>query len=284
MKKKIAILVFLASTLFACLFAIVLETEINTSNFELKYDGSYRTIPNFGGLIAVEEQLLPHFNVKVAFERDSELGNSIWAKLSYNSSIVQVSLGPSICVLNSISSFYNALSQLHPGILMGINITHESGFIIGLSGNFSLAISSPEDIAVFLQSAYANIGYRFPNILGEFRITHKGRVNVVNGVKSFFSITDYGLYTETFYKPSRLRVPINIIYRSIKYNSQSKSDNNKYYGNVLFETGFNIALNSDVEFGLLAGAAVYSFNINRGDPTDIKKFFFRSQAYLKIAL
>jgi len=284
MKKKIAVFIFLTSSLFTYLFAIVLETNINTSNFELKYDGSYRSIPNFGGLIAVEEQLLPHFNVKVAFERDSELGNSIWAKLSYHSSIVQISLGPSICVLNSISSFYDALSQLNPGIIMGVNITHESGFIIGLSGNFSLAISSPEDIAVFLQSAHANIGYRFPNLLGEFRISHKGRVNIVKGSKSFFSITDYGLYTETFYKPSRLRVPINIIYRNIKYNSQKTSNNNKYYGNILFETGFNIALNSDVEFGFLAGAAIYSFSINAGDPTDIKKFFFRSQAHLKIAL
>ena len=67
MKKKIAVFIFLTSSLFTYLFAIVLETNINTSNFELKYDGSYRSIPNFGGLIAVEEQLLPHFNVKVAF-------------------------------------------------------------------------------------------------------------------------------------------------------------------------------------------------------------------------
>lgn len=284
MKKKIAIIVFLSSTLFAYLSAIVLETEVNTSNFELEYDGSYRKIPNFGGLVAVEEQLLPHFNVSVAFERDSEIGNSIWAKLSYQSSIVQISLGPSICVLNPLSSFYDALSQLHPGIIMGVNITNQSGFIIGLSGNFSLAISSPDDVAVFLQSASANIGYRFPNLLGELRISHKGRVNTVDGKKSFFSITDYGLYTETFYKPSRLRIPINVIYRNIKYHTQKVNGNKRYYGNVLFETGFNVALNSDVEFGILAGAAIYSFSIDAGDTTDIKKFFFRSKAHLKIAL
>ena len=50
-KTKILILVFFI--LHFSIFALVMETELNMSNFGLKHDGDYRTIPDFGGFISL---------------------------------------------------------------------------------------------------------------------------------------------------------------------------------------------------------------------------------------
>ena len=283
MKKYIICVFFIFLSLFVSLYAIVLESEVNVSNFGLKNNGSYRSIPDFGGVLRLEEQILPHFNVKIVFERDSEIGNVIWSSFTYQSSLIDVSIGPSICILNTLSSFADALSSFQPGINLGINIVTDTGFVAGFAGNFAISVVNASDVVAFVQTGYANIGYRFPNLLAELRYTHKGRVNVINGAKSFFSITDYGLYTETFYKPSKLKIPINVFFRNVKYTPRTITDKKKNYGSIIFETGFNIRSNSDVEFGILTGFSVYSFTLDK-DLSSLQKFFFRSNVHIKIAL
>jgi len=283
MKKSGIFIFFIFLPLYTSIYAIVLESELNMSNFGLKNNGSYRSIPDFGGMLKLEEQILPHFSVKIAFERDSEIGNIIWSSFTYQSSLIDVSIGPSLCILNSLNSFSDAISSFQPGINLGINIVTESGFVAGFQGAFAVSVLSTSDATAFLQSGSANIGYRFPNLLAELRYTHKGRVNVINGGKSFFSITDYGLYTETFYKPSKLKIPINIIFRNVKYTPKTNVEEKKNYGTLIFETGFNIRVNSDIEIGILVGASPYSFNLDN-DLSALQKFFFRSNAHIRIAL
>ena len=288
MKKKVFysslfFLVLILITSGQSLFAITLEADLNTSNFSLKNDGSYRKIPDFGCYISIEEEILPHFNAKLAFARDCELGNAIWTSFSYKSSVFDISLGPALYVLNSHVSFADSLSQVQPGLVIGMNVATDSGFILGFSGSFAISIVNMYENAAFLQTGVATIGYRFPNLLGNLKFSHKSKVGIVDGNKSFFSITDYGLYTETYYKPSRLRVPINIIFRHIKYDNNKAGGEKKNYGNILVETGFGIWFNSDVEMSFLAGSAIYSFSMG-DDKYNIQQFFFRSKISLKVAL
>lgn len=283
MKKPccISILCFLSFT-HIYIFALTLESDLNISNFPLKNNGEYRSVPNFGFSIALKEQIFPYFNVQLGFERDAEIGNMLFAKLSYTSSIIDLSLGPSLSMLNSVATLSDAFSSFTPGIFLGIHLNLNSGFIIGFSGSFALDTIHAQKATAFIQSGYFNIGYRFPNLLAELRACHKGKINVVDEEKSFFSISDYGLYTETFYKPSRLKVPINLIFRHIRYDSKKNIEYLKNYGNILFETGFKMVLNTDIEFGLLCGVSVYSFSL--GDKEGgISKFFFRSKAHVKFS-
>ncbi|MGP1437543.1 MAG: hypothetical protein ACTTKH_00555, partial [Treponema sp.] len=260
-KKTLLISIFFLIIVQFSSFALVLETELDMSNFGLQNNGEYRTIPDFGGSVSLEEQILPHFKVKLAFERDAEIGNSVWAKLTYESSILDVSLGPSLGLLNSATSLENAWSSFSPGIIMDIHLRTSLGFFAGFSGTFAVATIGVTEAHAYLQSAGVDIGYRFPNLLASLRISHRGRVGIVDGNRSFFSITDYGLYTETFSKPSRLKIPINIIFRHIKYSSKKTNEEQKNYGNILFETGFHLTLSNEIDFTVLCGASIYSFTL-----------------------
>ena len=282
--NKTKILIFIFFMLHFSSFALILETELNMSNFGLKHNGDYRTIPDFGGAISLEEQILPHFKVKLAFERDSEVGNTVWAKLTYESSIVNISLGPSLGLLNSVGSIGDALSSFHPGLIMDIYLRTNIGFIAGFSGGFAVATIGLTEAHAYIQSGTLDLGYRFPNLIGILRLSHRGRVGIVDGQRSFFSITDYGLYTETFSKPSRLKIPINIIFRHIRYISQKANQEQKNYGNILFETGFHITVSNEVDFSLLCGASVYSFTLGELQSNVASKFFFNSKIGLRFAI
>ena len=284
MNKKISIvlILFLLLSQFYT-FALVMETELNMSNFGLKHDGEYRTIPDFGGSISLEEQILPHFKVKLAFERDPEVGNTVWAKLIYESSIVDISLGPSLGLLNSVGSIGDALSSFHPGLIMDIHLRTNVGFVAGFSGGFAVATVGVTDAHAYIQSSSVELGYRFPNLIGTLRLSHRGRVGIVSGQRNLFSITDYGLYTETFSKPSRLKIPINIIFRHIRYISKKANEEQKNYGNILFETGFRLTLSNEVDFSLLCGASVYSFTLGEVQ-SNVSKFFFNSKIGLRFAI
>lgn len=283
MRKYGIFVLFIFLSLCASVHAIVFESELNLSNFALKNNGSYRTIPDFGGAFRIEEQILPYFKVRLAFERDSESGNVVWSSLTYQSSFIDVSLGPSLYVFNSPTTISNAFSAFHPGINLGLNITLESGFTTGFEGAFAVSIVNASNTTAFLQSGCAHIGYRFPNMIAQLRYTHKGRMNITNGSKSFSSITDYGLYTESFSKPSRFKFPVNIIFRNVRYTDEANEDAKKNYMTIILESGFNIKPNSDLELGLLAGLSVHSFILAASMPS-VKKFFFRSNAHIKIAL
>lgn len=280
-KTKILICIFLI--LHFSLSALVMETELNMSNFGLKHDGDYRTIPDFGGSVSLEEQILPHFKVKLAVERDSEAGNTVWAKLTYESSILNISLGPSLGFLNSVGSMGDALSSFHPGLIMDIHLRTDIGFVAGFSGSFAVATLGVTEKHAYIQSATVDLGYRFPNLLGTLRLSHRGRLGIVDGQRSTFSITDYGLYTETFSKPSRLKIPINIIFRHIRYISQKANEEQKNYGNILFETGFHLTLTNEVDFSVICGAAVYSFTLGEVQ-SNVSKFFFNSKIGLRFAI
>lgn len=264
-------------------FALELETELNMSNFGLKKDGDYRNIPSFGGFISLEEQILPHFKVKLKLERDPEVGNTVWAKLTYESSIVDISLGPSLGLLNSVGSIGDALSSFHPGLIMDIHIRTNVGFIAGFSGAFAVATVGVTESHAYLQSAGIDLGYRFPNLLGILRLSHRGRIGIADGQRTVFSITDYGLYTETFSKPSRLKIPINVIFRHIRYISKNTSEQEKNYGNILFETGFHLTISNEVDFNILCGASIYSFSLGEVQ-SNISKFFFNSKIGFRFAI
>lgn len=281
--NKTKILEFVFFILPFSIFALVMETELNTSNFGLKHNGNYRSIPDFGGSISLEEQILPQFKVKLAFERDSEIGNTVWAKLTYESSILNISLGPSLGLLNSVGSIGDAFSSFHPGLIMDIHLRTNVGFLAGFSGAFAVATIGVTEAHAYIQSASVDLGYRFPNIIGILKISHRGRVGIVDGQRSLFSITDYGLYTETFSKPSRLKIPINIIFRHIRYISQKDEQEQKNYGNILFETGFHITVNNEVDFNLLCGVSIYSFTLGRVQ-SNVSKFFFNSKIGLRFSI
>jgi hypothetical protein len=281
--NKTKMLMFLFLILNFTAFALVMETGLNMSNFGLKRDGDYRSTPDFGASISLEEQILPHFKVKLALERDSEFGNTVWAKLTYESSIVDISLGPSLGILNAVGSKWDALSSFQPGLIMDIHLRTNIGFVAGFSGAFAVATVGVTEAHAYIQSSSIDLGYRFPNIIGILRLSHRGRIGITDGQRSHFSITDYGLYTETFSKPSRLKIPINIIFRHIRYVSQKANQEQKSYGNILFETGFRITVSNEIDFSVLCGASVYSFTLGEVQG-NISKFFFNSKIGLRFAI
>ena len=281
--NKTKVLIFVFFMLRFSIFALVLETELNMSNFGLKHDGDYRSIPDFGGSISLEEQILPHFKVKLAFERDSEVGNTVWAKFIYESSVVNISLGPSLGLLNTLGSKGDALASFHPGLIMDIHLRTNVGFVAGFSGGFAVATVGLTEAQAYIQSSSVDLGYRFPNLIGILRLSHRGRVGIVDGQRSLFSITDYGLYTETFSKPSRLKVPINLIFRHIHYVSQKTDQEQKNYGNILFETGFHLTVSNEIDFSVLCGASIYSFTLGEVQ-SNLSKFFFNSKIGLRFAI
>ncbi len=284
MKKAFCLtILFILFSFTQSLFAVVLESELEMSNFALKRDGSYRKVPDFGGKFSIEEQIYRNFNLKLSFERDSELGNRVIGIFSYTGSIIEISLGPSLAFLNSSPILSDTLSSFQPGIDVGMRVATNNGFIFGFCGDFALNALNVSHSLVFLHSAGITLGYRFPNLLAELRLSHKGKGIVLDMGKSVFSITDYGLYTEAFSKASRFRIPVNIIFRNIRYTSSDAYRSKKNYGNLLFEVGLKYALNSDVELGALLGVALYSFDVGNGF-SGINRFFFRNKYGVRIAL
>lgn len=280
--KKIIFFVYF-SVLSVYSFAVGIQLSFSSSNFSFKKDSSFRKIPDFGGVFSIEENITAQMKGKLVIERDSENGNLIWSRISYDTAHLSVSLGPSLGFFNSTGNKNDILALFQPGLGIGMNFSAPGGFFAGIDTSFALATMGTTENSVYLQSGFINVGFLFYNLLAQLKITQKNKTLITDGKSRYFSITDYGLYTEAFSKASGLRFPINIFFRHSRYLVKNEPDLKKEFGFVIVETGLTHAVNNDVEWFFTFGSSVYTFALTK-QKTAVKNFFFKAEFGVKFSV
>lgn len=274
MKKIILLINFTIFNVY--IFAVGFQISFSGSNFALNKDSSFRKIPDFGGLFSIEENMTAQIRGKLVIERDAENGNTIWSRISYDTTYLSISIGPSLGFFNTTGNKNDILTLFQPGLGIGMKFFSPGGFFAGIDTSFSLATMSITENTVYLQSGFINAGFLFPNIFAELKITQKNKTLITEGKYLYFSITDYGLYTEAFSKASGVRFPINLYFRHSRYLVKNEPQLKKEFGFVIAEAGLTHAVNNETEWYFLFGSSVYTFALTK-EKNALKNFFFKAE-------
>lgn len=281
MKK---VIFFIGFAIFnTCIFAVGFQLSFTSSNFSLNKDSSFKKIPDFGGVFSIEENMTPQIKGKLVIERDAESGNTIWSRISYDTIYLSISIGPSLGFFNTTGNKNDILTLFQPGLGIGMNFFSPGGFFAGIDTSFALATMSITENSVYLQNGFINAGFLFPNILAQLKITQKNKTLVTEGKSIYFSITDYGFYSEAFSKASGLRFPINLYFRHSRYTTKDEPHLKKEFGYVIVETGLTHVVNNEVEWFFTFGSSVYTFALTKEKNT-LNNFFYKTELGVRFSM
>jgi hypothetical protein len=253
------------------LAAVDITVSGQRSSFIIDKDGDLT--PNkarYGLAFALSDQIREGLEGKIAFDSDAVNGNTLSARAAFKTSYFEISGGPSFGVLNP-SDDTDAVSNLfQPGLGVGFSITAPGIVVAKADTDFALPSPSGSSGQVYLQRSELSAGFYLPRILCKLGIIQK--TNIQSGL-CIRSMTDYGLYTESYAKGSPFRVSVDFVYRILDYYVSSGSDLNKRIGNLILGGGLTWAPKTDFNVFVKGNGAIYSFSL--GDSIDgLDKFMF----------
>ena len=278
-KKILSIVIFF--TCVSSVFSLDIETSISSGNTHFNSSGNTGAIPDFGFKLILNEDLGKNVNGKLSIQRDLGIGNSIWGRIAYVTDMINISIGPTLSVFNAGFNNKNVSTIFQPGLGTSLSFKLPIGFFTSLDTNFSIPVNTATTKNVYLQNGLFDIGWRFPNIIASVKISQKNKSIVEAAQETHISITDLGFYTLSYSKPSRIKIPVNIIYR-INHFQKTGSLNEKI-ANIILETGISHAISGDIEWFSNFGTSVFSFSLTQKG-SSIKKFFFSAEAGVRFII
>ncbi|UTY25920.1 hypothetical protein [Treponema denticola] len=273
MKKILSILVFF--TCVSVLFSLDVTASINVGNTPFDSKGYTGKIPDFGFKLILNEDLGKNVNGKLAVQRHLGIGNVIWGRIAYTTEMIDISIGPTLSVLNAGFDNQNVSTIFQPGLGTSLSFKLPIGFFTSLDTNFSIPLASVKTKNVYLQDGYFDLGWRFPNIIASIKLSQKNKSIVENPDETHISISDIGFYTVSYSKPSGIRIPLNIIYRVNHF--QKTGSLNEKIADIVLETGISHSVSNDIEWFVNFGASVFSFSLTNAGKR-VEKFFFNAEA------
>lgn len=279
LKKYLYIAVFFAFV--NTLFALDIEASINAGVIPFNSKGKTGNIPDFGFKLVLNENLGKNISGTLAVQRDLYIGNTVWGRVSYTTELISISIGPTLSVFNAGLDNKNITNLIHPGLGSSFSVQLPIGFFTSLDTNFPIPLATSKTKNVYLYDGFFDVGWRFSNIIASIKISQKNKSIVENSDEVHLSATDLGFYTIAYSKPSRIRIPLNIIYRINHF--QKANEINEKIGNIVVETGVEHALSADIKWFINAGTSVFSFYLTqKGSP--VKKIFYKAEAGVKISI
>lgn len=280
LKKSIVMFVFFTCTMG--LFSLDIEAAISSGNTPFNQSGPTGKIPDFGFKLILNESLGKNINGSLAIQRDLGIGNTIWGRIAYTANLINISIGPTLSVFNAGFNNQHISTIFQPGLGTSLSFDLPIGFFTSLDTNFSIPIGATKK-TVYLQDGLFQIGWRFKNLISFIKISQKNKSIVETAEDVYISITDLGFYTIAYSKPSRIRIPLNIIYRVNHFQKSGTNPKNEKIGNIVLETGIKHSISGDIQWFLNFGASVFSFSLTQSG-TPIKKFFFNAEAGLNFSI
>lgn len=275
--KRLTLLFFLLTA--ALLYAVDIETALTSGNSIFNSNGAFSKVPNFGFRLVLKEDLGKSINGVLAVERDPGFGNVIRGRIAYVTDYINISIGPTLGFLNTQPLKRDFITLFQPGFGTGLSLVTPKGFSAAVDTNFSIPSVSVKQKGIFLQNGFFEIGWRFPNLLAFLKLSQRNKTQVQNSSDITITASDIGLYTTAFSKPSRIKIPLNIFYRGIRFENGA---NRTETGNIMVESGFTHTVSSGFEWFVKFGAAVYSFDL--ATKAAVKGFFFDAELGLKFTV
>jgi hypothetical protein len=263
--------------LFVAVFSVQateITTSVQTSTFAFDNQGNLNPLaPLYGVSVGISEQIMDQLSANLAFDNDPVLGNMFSARALYRAPFMEISAGPSFGVLNSSGNSHAVPVLVQPGLGIGFAVTIPGILVTKADTEFSLPPPASSSGQVFLQKSELSAGVFLPHVLCSVGVSQKTNTNVALTETRIKSITDYGLYTESFKKGSPFRVAVNFIYRISDYFIADSSPANRKIGNLVLGGGVTWAPKDDFSLFADGNGALYSFSL--GDKVSgLSNFFF----------
>ncbi len=281
MKKTVVTIILLVS--FLPVFAIDIDTSIDVANYAHKIDGNLSgKVPYFGFNFELNEDINKYLSGALGINRTPGFGNTIWGSMTYRTHFMDVSLGATLGFLNNAAAKKDFLTLFQPGISTALAFKTPIGLTASIDVNFALPLIRVKKKAIYLQSGVFELGWRFPNIRASFKVSQNNKTAVNKDEETYISVTDIGFHTISYSKPSRFRIPVNVIYRISRYEKIDTSETKKGFSSLVIETGIIHSINTDLEWFAHFGASVYSFDMITKNT--IKKFFYQANAGVRLTI
>lgn len=257
MKKIFAIVC--SCLLCAALTAGELTTAFLSSNQKFNSDASFSyKRPHFGALFILRDEIGTNIDSILSFEADPINGNTLFARVLFKTSFLEISAGPSFGVLNKGSKDSGITNLFQPGLGMGFSIIAPGIIVARVDTDFALPSPADSGGIIYLQKSSISAGFYLPNILCSLAVNQK--THTESGYY-MTSITDYGFYTEAFRKGSNFRISVDFIYRISDFFIAEDDPGNKKLGNLVLGGGITWAPNMDFNLFLLGTGSVYTFSL-----------------------
>ncbi len=280
MKHTISVCVLFFLALMIPLGALELNVSGQTSSFAMKDNGDFTPAsPNYGMAFSISEQIQEQLEGKVSFESDPLIGNTVAARVAYRTSFLEISAGPSFGVLNTSGNSKDIPVLFQPGVGIGFSITAPG--IVVAHADTDFALPSVSGGQVYLQKSELSAGFYLPNVLCRIAInqrTNSLETLIATRVKS---VTDYGLYTESYKKGSLFRIGVNFIYRISDYAVSASPADNRKIGHLVLGGGLTWIPKNDFNLFIDGNGSLYSFSLGKMDTT-LAATFFEVRAGAKI--
>lgn len=281
MKKTIITIILIVSCL--PIFAIDIEASASTDNYAFKIDGTINEKkPDFGFNVEIREHVNNFLEGSLGITRVPGLGNTIWGRMTYQTNYMNVSIGTTLGFLNNDRSKKDFLTLFQPGIGTALSFKTPIGLTTSIETNFALPLVRVKKRTIYLQNGIFQVGWIFPNIRAEFKLSQNNKTAINDDAETYISITDIGFHTVSYSKPSRLRIPLNVIYRISRYQKIDTNEVNDGFSSVIIEAGVIHSITTDFEWFARFGASVYSFDM--ATKNTIKKFFFQANAGVSVTI
>ncbi len=279
MKKAFLVIVLIFS--FLPIFSLEIKASIDADNYAFKKDATRKgKVPYFGFTFDLEDEINNYLKASLSIKRTAGFGNKIGARLTYFTEYMNISFGPTFSVFNLKFSKDNFLKLFQPGIGIAMSFDIPAGFFASIDTNFAFPLIKGDYKPIYLQDGEFEIGWVFPNLRASAKVKQNAQTIVENDV--FIYVTDIGLHTVAYSKPSRIRIPINVIYRMSQYKKTGATPAKDGIAHVVVETGIIHSVNTDIEWFAKFGASVYSYNMETKDY--LKELFYQASVGFSIAI
>ncbi len=282
-KKTILVIILIVSIL--PIYSIDIKASVDTNNYAFKVDGTLnKKIPNFGFNLTLNEEVNNYLQGSLGISRVPGFGNTIWGRMTYLTQFMNVSIGPTLDFLNNDFSKKDFLTLFHPGIGTALSFKTPIGLMLNVETSFAIPLVKVKSKAIYLQNGLFEIGWNLPNMIATFQIKQNNKTAIKNTAETYISVTDIGFHTVTYSKPSRFRIPINIVYRISRYQKiDGKTDTKDSFASIVLGSGLIHSVSTDLEWFLEFGASVYSYSLQKKGKA-LKKFFFQSNLGIRYSV
>ena len=272
---------FICAAFFALLLMLLaparagaLEISIagGAGNAGFSSDGSLpRSIyPAFA--LGVSGETGDFLSAAMTIEQDAVFGRKIAASFSYNAGFIALEIGPVLGFLNGTSgnSIKNGLFQ--PGLRAGLSLFFFNRVTIEASTDICLQNRQNADDVLYPSDARLALGVAFSKVVLSLEINQKSAS--VSGSGGYSQTrTDYGLYTRLFDKSSPFGMNVNLIYRTLDYESDTAE---ALVSSLVIAAGVDFRIKM-VDIFLNGEASVYTFDESGSNP-----FLFNAMAGVRI--
>jgi hypothetical protein len=207
MKQFLAVVVTLLIIPVLQLGAVELTVSGQRSSFIIDKTGVLTPdAARYGVGFSISDQIMDQLDGKIAFDSDAVNGNTLSARASFRTSYFEISFGPSFGVLNPSDDTAAVSNLFQPGLGIGFSITAPGIVVAKADTDFALPSPSGSSGQVYLQRSELSAGFYLPHVLCKLGILQKTNIQSSSCVRS---LTDYGLYTESYAKGSPFRVSVD---------------------------------------------------------------------------